>query len=212
MNNINVLFAEDELALAHIVRESMEEREFKVVLCPNGRYAHQQYLKQKPDILVLDIMMPEMDGFELAKKIRETDKTTPIIFLTAKSQVKDVVTGFEIGANDYLKKPFSVEELIIRIKVLLSADRLLVTPKTNNKPVNEIFEIGTISFDPSKNSMRKGSTTWNLTSRESEILDLICQYNQDTIPRKVLLQKFGATIVFLTREALMFLLPNYETI
>ncbi|MFD2144088.1 response regulator transcription factor [Mucilaginibacter antarcticus] len=120
MSNIKVLLAEDESSLAHIVRESLEEREYKVILCPNGKVALEQYEAQKPDILVLDVMMPLMDGFEVARRIRATDRQTPIIFLTAKSQSKDVVAGFEIGANDYLKKPFSIEELIVRIQVQLS--------------------------------------------------------------------------------------------
>jgi DNA-binding response OmpR family regulator len=115
MNKIRLLLAEDELALAHIVRESLEVQNFEVILCANGEQALQKYLERKPDILALDVMMPKMDGFELAKKIREKDQTTPIIFLTARSQPKDVVAGFESGANDYLKKPFSVEELIVRV-------------------------------------------------------------------------------------------------
>src|ERR1700739_1893222 len=125
MNKIRLLLAEDEVALAHIVRESLEEQGFDVTLCFDGEQALNKYRESKPDILALDVMMPKMDGFELAKKIRETDRTIPIIFLTARSQAKDVVTGFESGANDYLKKPFSVEELIVRVKVLLSTNRLL---------------------------------------------------------------------------------------
>jgi DNA-binding response OmpR family regulator len=104
-----VLLAEDELALAHIVRESLEERNFDVSICNNGVVALEEYAKRRPDILVLDIMMPLLDGFAVADKIRLTDKQTPIIFLTARSQPKDVVAGFEVGANDYLKKPFSIE-------------------------------------------------------------------------------------------------------
>jgi DNA-binding response OmpR family regulator len=115
MDKTRILFAEDELALAHIVRESLQETGFDVTLCANGEQALANYKNHKPDILVLDIMMPKMDGFEVAKRVRETDNITPIIFLTARSQPKDVVAGFESGANDYLKKPFSVEELVVRI-------------------------------------------------------------------------------------------------
>jgi len=202
MDKIQVLLAEDEQALAHIVRESLEEREFKVVLCPDGDYAHLQYLRQKPDILVLDIMMPKMDGFELAKKIRETDKITPIIFLTAKSQVKDVVAGFEIGANDYLKKPFSVEELIVRIRVLLSTNRLLVPLETIKKNGNEIFKIGFIEFNPAHNRLAHGKDTWNLTARESELLFLLYTYNHDIIPRKILLEKLWGDDNFFNARSL----------
>lgn len=202
MDKIQVLFAEDELALAHIVRESLEEREFKVVLCADGELAYTQYTKQKPDILVLDVMMPKLDGFELAKKIRQTDKTTPIIFLTAKSQVKDVIHGFEIGANDYLKKPFSVEELIIRMKVLLSANRLFIPPNHVKKSSGEIIAIGKFLYDPARNNLTNGTTVHHLTARESELLNLLCQYKEDVIPRKLLLQKLWGDDSFFNARSL----------
>jgi len=140
MDKIKILLAEDETALAHIVRESLEERNFEVILCANGKHALEQYAKHKPDILALDVMMPKIDGFEVARQIRETDTKTPIIFITARSQVKDVVTGFELGANDYLKKPFSVEELIVRVKVLLTNNRQL-PPAPAVKADNEAVQI-----------------------------------------------------------------------
>ena len=95
MNKIRLLLAEDEVALAHIVRESLEEQNFEVTLCFDGEHTLKKYHESKPDILALDVMMPKMDGFDLAKKIRETDQTIPIIFLTARSQPKDVVAGFD---------------------------------------------------------------------------------------------------------------------
>ncbi len=183
---IRILLAEDELALAHIVRESLEQENFEVILCANGEQALQKYAQHKPDILALDVMMPKMDGFAAAKKIRETDRTTPIIFLTARSQPKDVVAGFESGANDYLKKPFSVEELIVRIRVLLSDNRLLDRPK--NKTANENFQIGNLIFSPNKNSLQQGITAWPLTSRESELLKLLCRHEQEVITRETLLK------------------------
>jgi DNA-binding response OmpR family regulator len=186
MDKIKVLLAEDELALAHIVRESLEEAGFEVLLCANGEQALQKYREHSPDILALDVMMPKMDGFDLARKIRERDKTTPIIFLTAKSQPKDVVAGFESGANDYLKKPFSVEELIVRMKVLLSHNRLLI-PKTPEKPANEQYQIRSLHFNPIKNTLQQGINTWPITARESDILKLLCKSGHEVLPRKTLL-------------------------
>ncbi|MFA6249484.1 MAG: response regulator transcription factor [Mucilaginibacter sp.] len=183
MDKIRVLLAEDELALAHIVRESLEESGFEVTLCANGEQALQKYRAQKPDILALDVMMPKMDGFEVARHIRETDKITPIIFLTARSQPKDVVAGFESGANDYLKKPFSVEELIVRIKVLLSTNRLLERPKT----INEDYQISNLLFSSNKNTLQQGINTWQLTARESDILKMLCKHKHEVITRKALL-------------------------
>lgn len=185
MDKIRILLAEDELALAHIVRESLEQENFEVILCSNGEQAFQKYIECKPDILALDVMMPRMDGFEVARNIRLKDKTTPILFITARSQPKDVVAGFESGANDYLKKPFSVEELIVRIKVLMSDNRLLQKPKLKKE---ENFSIGNISFNPNKNTIHQGIDTWQLTSRESDILKLLCQQEQDVLPRRSLLK------------------------
>ena len=119
MSKIRVLLAEDELALGSIVKESLESRGFEVILCGDGQAAWESYLKDKPDVLVLDVMMPKKDGFTLASEIRKTDTLTPILFLTSKGQSEDVVKGFSMGATDYIRKPFSMEELIVRIKAHL---------------------------------------------------------------------------------------------
>ena len=118
---IHILLAEDEIALAKIIKDSLESRhEFRITLASHGNEALKLYQKQKPDILVLDVMMPQMDGFTLTKMIRQIDTRTPILFLTARSSVDDLVTGFHLGGNDYLKKPFDMEELIVRILALLN--------------------------------------------------------------------------------------------
>ena len=106
--SITILLAEDEPALGQIIKESLETRDFKVFLCENGELAYNKYKSEQPELLVLDVMMPKKDGFTLAKEIRLENDTIPIIFLTAKSQTQDVVEGFSIGGNDYLKKPFSI--------------------------------------------------------------------------------------------------------
>jgi DNA-binding response OmpR family regulator len=199
MIKTKILLAEDEVALAHIVRESLEEQDYEVTLCFDGWQALQKYQELKPDILALDVMMPKMDGFEVARKIREKDQTTPIIFLTARSQPKDVVAGFESGANDYLKKPFSVEELIIRIKVLLSHNRLLYKQKTNK---SESFTIGNITFNPIKNTIQQGINSWPLTARESDILKLLCQNGHETINRQMILKNIWGDDNFFNARSL----------
>ena len=204
MDNIKVLLAEDESALAHIVRESLEERNFKVILCANGEQALEQYARHKPDILALDVMMPKIDGFEVAKRIRETDITTPIIFITARSQVKDVVAGFELGANDYLKKPFSVEELIVRIKSLLRDKRAVISQYQNKD--NDLIRIGNLTFNPTKNTIFYNDTTVHLTSRESAVLNHLCQPDMESVPRKVLLQNiWGNDSIFNARSLDVFI-------
>lgn len=184
MDKIKILLAEDELSLAHIVRESLEDRDYKVILSADGEQALQNYYQHAPHILVLDVMMPKMDGFEVAKRITATDTQTPIIFLTARSQTKDVITGFELGANDYLKKPFSVEELIIRIKVLLTSNRMLVP---DNISKNNSYEIGNLLFDAGRNTIAHGINKWGITARESELLNLLYKNKHQVVPKGILL-------------------------
>ena len=161
---ISILLAEDEPALGQIIKESLETRSFRVTLCVNGEEAYTQYKKTDPKLLVLDVMMPKKDGFTLAKEIRQEDTEIPIIFLTAKSQTQDVVEGFSIGGNDYLKKPFSMEELIVRIKNLL--DRSSLQSKT------EIILIGNYTFNFPKQTLQyKGAQeSLILTHREAHLL------------------------------------------
>jgi len=199
MEPTTVLLAEDELALAHIVRESLEERGFKVTVCANGQIALNQYNLIKPDILVLDIMMPLMDGFEVARQIRLKDRQTPIIFLTARAQAKDVVAGFELGANDYLKKPFSIEELIVRIQVQVSKKGILEAKPSAEK---ETFKFGDFIFQPHKNVLENGVHSKTLTSRESEILALLCQNQQQVFDRDELLKKLWGNDSFFNARSL----------
>ena len=117
--SIHILLAEDERTLAMIIKDTLDGQGFHVDVAGDGEEALRLYAANKPDVLVADVMMPRLDGFELVRRIRKSDQTTPVIFLTARSAVNDVVHGFEMGANDYLKKPFGMQELIVRIKALL---------------------------------------------------------------------------------------------
>src|SRR3954466_11248051 len=119
MKKTKVLYVEDEVFLAKIVSETLQSRGYEVVLENDGGRAVEQFNKEKPDVCVLDIMLPNKDGFAIADEIREKDLYVPIIFLSAKSQTSDVVNGFKLGGNDYIRKPFSIEELIVRIENLL---------------------------------------------------------------------------------------------
>ncbi|WP_316834161.1 response regulator transcription factor [Pedobacter nutrimenti] len=199
MEEFTVLLAEDEISLGHIVRESLEERNFKVILCTNGEMALKQYAEKKPDIVVLDIMMPLMDGFTVAKNIRIKDNHTPIIFLTAKSQAKDVVAGFGIGANDYVKKPFSIEELIVRIQVHLSKRGILETKVSS---VRKEYKIGEFIFLPHKNIIVRGIIVTQLTSRESDVLNLLCQNQQQVVPKGIMLSTLWGSDSFYNARSL----------
>ncbi|MBU3010615.1 response regulator transcription factor [Polaribacter vadi] len=181
MSKIKVLLAEDEASLGMIVKESLETRNFVVYHAENGEEAYQIYQKEEPDILVLDVMMPKKDGFTLAQEIRQENKSIPIIFLTAKSQTSDVLEGFTIGGNDYLKKPFSMEELIVRIKALLNRIEL----KTNV----ETIKIGEYIFNFTKQTLTNSNTVETLTHREAELLFYLFEKKNEVLDRTFILNK-----------------------
>src|SRR5690554_3802204 len=175
MSKIKMLLAEDEQTLAMIVKESLETRNFEISVAHNGVEALDLFLNNMFDVLVLDIMMPEKDGLTLAKEIRKINKHIPIIFLTAKSQVQDVVEGFQSGANDYLKKPFSMEELIVRIQALVGRINFVSESKTQM--------VGKYSFDYTKQTLENENKTFNLTHREAELLQILINNRNEIIER-----------------------------
>ncbi len=177
-----ILLAEDEPSLGQIVKESLETRGFEVVFCKDGKEAESKYYECEPNLLVLDVMMPKMDGFTLAKEIRQHDKNTPIIFLTAKSQTHDVVEGFTLGGNDYLKKPFSMEELIVRIENLLNTE---ITANSDGEST-----IGKYTFHPTKQSLQFGEEEpVLLTYRESQLLLYLNKSRNAVLDRSFILKK-----------------------
>lgn len=195
-----ILLIEDELLLGKIVKESLEVRGFTMFHAVNGKEGLKRYYELNPDLIVLDIMMPEMDGISLAKEIRRNDKQTPIIFLTAKSQTADIVKGFESGGNDYLKKPFSMDELIVRIKELLNRNS---TPAPQQ---SQIFEIGNYTFDYEKQSLKLEGQTYLLSHREAEILMRLCLHRNKVLERReVLLDLWGDDSFFNARSMDVFI-------
>jgi DNA-binding response OmpR family regulator len=199
MSKINVLLAEDELALGMIIQESLESRDFKVRLCPDGQKAWESYETQKPDVLVLDVMMPKKDGFSLAAEIRKIDPHTPIIFLTSKSQTEDVVKGFGLGANDYVRKPFSMEELIVRIKSHL--DRL-----RTRQNQQDWVALGKYEFHPTRQLLKLTETETPLTARESQLLQMLLQNANEITDRTLILnQIWGSDDFFNARSMDVFI-------
>jgi DNA-binding response OmpR family regulator len=194
-NKIKVLLAEDEAALGQIIKESLETRDFEVTLCDNGDKAYETYKTESPEILVLDVMMPKKDGFTLAKEIRAVDDTIPIIFLTAKSQTSDVVEGFSIGGNDYLKKPFSMEELIVRIHNLVN--------RTLEQKTSNILEIGDYVFNFPKQILNfKNEDAVQLTHRESHLLFHLIKNKNQVLDRSLILNKLWGTDDFFTARSM----------
>jgi DNA-binding response OmpR family regulator len=192
---ISILLAEDEPALGLIIKESLETRNFNVLLCENGERAYQVYKKEQPELLVLDVMMPKKDGFTLAKEIRMEDDTIPIIFLTAKSQTQDVVEGFTIGGNDYLKKPFSMEELIVRINNLIQ--------RTTLQKSSGILKFGDFIFNfPKQNLQYKDEQKEQLTHREAHLLFHLIKSKNEVLERSLILNKLWGNDDFFSARSM----------
>ncbi|RKE91935.1 response regulator transcription factor [Ichthyenterobacterium magnum] len=190
-----ILLAEDEPALGQIIKESLETRNFNVLLCDNGEKAYGVYTSQQPELLVLDVMMPKKDGFTLAKEVRKANDTIPIIFLTAKSQTQDVVEGFSIGGNDYLKKPFSIEELIVRIHNLLN--------RTKFQKTSEVLQFGNFTFDFPKQILQyKDDSCMQLTHREAHLLFHLIKNKNQVLDRSVILNKLWGNDDFFSARSM----------
>ena len=196
MNKLTtILLAEDEPALGQIIKESLETRNFNVLLCENGEKAFEIYKNESPELLVLDVMMPKKDGFTLAKEIRVDNDTIPIIFLTAKSQTQDVVEGFSIGGNDYLKKPFSMEELIVRINNLLNRTKLQKT--------SELIKISDYTFNFPKQILQfKSEEPLQLTHREAHLLFHLIKNKNKVLDRSVILNKLWGNDDFFSARSM----------
>jgi len=182
MNKTKIFYVEDELFLGKIVRESLESRGFEVVMESDGAKATDVFKKIKPNICVLDIMLPNKDGFTIADEIRELDEEVPIIFLTAKTQTEDVVKGFSLGGNDYIRKPFSMEELIVRVQ-----NALRIKTEDSKKITGDSFTIGKYSFQVNRQVLTNGKEDRKLSYRESELLKLLYENRDNIIGRKDIL-------------------------
>jgi DNA-binding response OmpR family regulator len=183
MAKTKILYVEDEPFLGRIVKESLEVRDFDVRMVSDGKLALDSFLETKPDICVLDIMLPNLDGYSIAKKIRERNASVPIIFVSAKTQTEDLVKGFEVGGNDYLRKPFSMEELIVRVNNLLQ-----LTNKLANSP-KENIALGQFQFIPQRYELRKGSVSKKLSAREAMLLQVLAENKNRVVSRKEVLMK-----------------------
>lgn len=185
MSKTKILYVEDEPFLAKIVKESLESRDFEVSLLTDGKDAAKEFLIVKPDVCVLDIMLPSKDGYTLAKEIRKISANIPIIFVTAKIQTEDLIKGFDSGGNDYLRKPFSMEELIVRVNNLL---QLTQQQKIQNNSQDAVT-IGQYQFIPLRYELRIKDRIKKLSHRESTLLQTLIENRNATVLRKEILMK-----------------------
>jgi len=170
MNSIRILLAEDDSNLGILLKNYLTAKSYKTALYVNGVEALEAFSSKTFDLCILDIMMPEMDGLTLASEIRKTNPEMPVIFLTAKNQQEDILEGFRSGADDYITKPFSMEELIFRIEAILS--RTTSTPAARKE---DSYTVGQYRFDPLKQILTFRDQDVKLTTKESELLELLCR-------------------------------------
>lgn len=182
MGKPRVFYVEDELFLGKIVKESLENRGFDVVMESDGAKAVEIFRKTNPDICVLDVMLPNKDGFTIADEIRELNEEVPLIFLTAKTQTEDVVKGFNLGGNDYIRKPFSMEELIVRLN-----NALRNKAEAPKKLTSDSIKMGNYTFHLNRQILNDGKNDRKLSYRESELLKILVENRDRIIDRKEIL-------------------------
>jgi two-component system OmpR family response regulator len=202
MNSTNpkILLVEDDLNFGNILRSYLELNDFNVELRIDGKQAWSTFMREKFDVCIFDVMMPEMDGFSLAKEIRTVNQKVPIIFLTAKTLREDMIEGFQAGGDDYITKPFDSEVLLYRIRAILRRG----TSETSAR--NDLFQIGHYQFNARLRSLKIGDTEYKLTPKESDLLKMLCVSKDDLLLRKeALLKIWGDDNYFTTRSMDVFI-------
>ena len=179
-----ILLTEDDENLGMLLREYLQAKGFETDLLPDGEEGYKAFMSKKYDLCILDVMMPKKDGFSLAKDIRMVNTDVPIIFLTAKSLKEDIFQGFKIGADDYLTKPFSMEELLFRLEAILRRTK-------GGNTAQEFYQLGKYKFDTQKQQLIDGEILLKLTTKESELLKLLC-----TNANKVLERNFALKTIW----------------
>lgn len=194
-----ILYAEDDETLAFLTKDNLEQQGFEVVHCADGSLCLDQFKQQRFDLCILDIMLPKMDGFDLAAAIRKADADVPIIFLSAKTLKEDRLKGLRLGADDYLVKPFSIEELILKIEIFLKRSAKKV-------PEKKCYTVGRFQFDSENLTISTGSEKITLTQRESELLKLFIDNKNRVLKREEILKSlWGDDDYFMGRSLDVFI-------
>ncbi|NBC24209.1 MAG: response regulator [Bacteroidetes bacterium] len=174
-----ILLAEDDPNLGTLLQEYLEAKDFETVLCKDGDKAFKTFSKQQFDFVILDVMMPVKDGFTVAKEIRTMNKKIPIIFLTAKSMKEDTLKGFGLGADDYITKPFSMEELLVRVNAILRRTDQFQDENQSNRT----YDLGQFKFDVDRQILKNGDGETKLTTKENDLLHLLCVNQNGVLER-----------------------------
>lgn len=194
-----ILYVEDDLSLSFVTRDQLSKNGYEVISSDNGNEAFQIFKTTNFDICILDVMLPEMDGFELAKKIREINNQIPILFLTARSMQEDKIEGLKLGGDDYMTKPFNIEELCLKIEVFLKRKEILKEPE-------KYYKIGAYKLDVKEQMLNLGVEERPLTLKETKLLSLLCQKKNSIIKREnILIDLWGKNDYFLGRSLDVFI-------
>jgi DNA-binding response OmpR family regulator len=197
---VKVLLAEDDMSLGYVIKDNLQDAGYEVVLCPDGQTAIEKFDKTQYDICLLDVMMPNKDGFTVARKIRQQSDMVPILFLTAKSMEEDKVKGFLTGADDYITKPFSMQELLLRMDVFIRRSRKL------HADLVQEFSIGQMKFSYTDLKLHTSTETYTLTQKEADLLKFLCEHANHILKRdEVLLNVWGKDDYFLGRSMDVFM-------
>jgi len=179
-----VLLCEDDTNLGMVLKNYLELNDFDVTLERDGRLGLAAFQREKFDICLLDVMMPNMDGFKLAEEIRDIDPDMPLFFLSAKTMKEDIIRGYKLGADDYITKPFDSEVLLHKIRAILKRNEELHREQTNAE-----YDLGKYHFNPRLRQLSWGTTVQTLSPKENELLKMLCEYKNDLLPREAALKK-----------------------
>lgn len=194
---IRVLLVEDEQTLADIIADTLSEKDFTVTVAYNGVEGLRAFDRERPQVVVTDIMMPGMDGLSLVAELRRRDPSVPILFLSARSAAEDVVRGFEAGGNDYLRKPFAMSELIVRLRAL-AGRHAAAESAARSAPL----AVGRFLFDAGQQRLTLGERVFELSARESALLAMLCERRGEVVPTQQILQRIWGDDSFFNARSL----------
>jgi len=198
---VKILYVEDDITLSFVTKDNLELKGYKIIHCEDGQKALELFLNEHFDLCILDVMLPGMDGFSLAEKIRERDKNIPIIFLSARSMHEDKIRGLSLGGDDYLIKPFSIEELVLKIEIFLKRNRVMDSAGSNDRN-----NIGEYVFDYSNLTLSRGEKINELTLREADLLKFLYNNQNRVLSREeILIAVWGDDSYFLSRSLDVFI-------
>jgi len=195
-NNYHIFLVEDDLSFGSVMKSYLELNDYQVTWVDDGKYALDKFRNGKYHICILDVMLPNVDGFTIGREIRSIDKDIPMVFLTAKALKEDILKGYNLGADDYITKPFDSEVLLCKISAIIKRQT------TNNITDDVIFTIGSYRFDSKLRQIQRGENIQKLSPKEADLLKLLCQNQNELVPREMALRKIWGDDGYFTARSM----------